>query len=289
MHEIIHCIIHTLEEVLLLIPFLFIAFLIIEIIEHKLSNKSKKIIEKSGKLGPFLGGLLGMIPQCGFSVVATNLYITRIVSLGTLISIYLSTSDEMLPILISRKANITTILGLLFIKFAIGMIAGFIIDFFVRRYKKKNKIKTKEKFDICHDEDCHCEKENLFVSSLKHTFKTILFIFIITFILNIMMEYLGEGFIKKLFLKDNLFSPFISSLVGLIPNCAASVVLTELYLSGVISLSSVIAGLLTGSGVAILVLFRGNKNLKENLFILSLIYFIGAFSGFIIGLIEMLI
>ena len=149
--------------------------------------------------------------------------------------------------------------------------------------------KTKEKFDICHDEHCHCEKENLFVSSLKHTLKTITFIFIITFILNVMMEYLGEDFIKKLFLKDSLLSPFISSLVGLIPNCASSVVLTELYLSGVISLSSVIAGLLTGSGVALLVLFRGNKNLKENIFILALIYLIGSISGLIIGIIEMLI
>lgn len=289
MHELIHCITHTLKEVLLLIPFLFIAFLIIELIEHKLSNKSKKIIEKSGKLGPLFGGLLGMIPQCGFSVVATNLYITRIVSLGTLISIYLSTSDEMLPLLISHKANISTIIALLLIKFAIGMTAGFIIDYFVRRYKKKHKIKNKGNFDICHDEDCHCEKENLFVSSLKHTFRTVSFIFIVTFILHIMMEYLGEDFIKKLFLKDSLLSPFISSLVGLIPNCAASVVLTELYLSGAISLSSVIAGLLTGSGVAILVLFRGNKNLKENLFILGLIYFIGAFSGLIIEIIEILI
>lgn len=289
MHELIHCITHTLEEVLLLIPFLFIAFLIIELIEHKLSNKSKKIIEKSGELGPLFGGLLGMIPQCGFSVVATNLYITRIVSLGTLIAIYLSTSDEMLPILISRKASISTIIGLLLIKFAIGMTSGFIIDYFVRRYKKKHKIKSKGNFDICHDEDCHCEKENLFVSSLKHTFKTVSFIFIVTFLLHVMMEYLGEDFIKKLFLKDSLLSPFVSSLVGLIPNCAASVVLTELYLSGAISLSSVIAGLLTGSGVAILVLFRGNKNLKENLFILGLVYFIGAFSGLIIGIIEMLL
>ena len=289
MHEIIHGLTHTLEEVLILIPFLFVAFLIIEFIEHKLSNKSKKVIEKSGKLGPLFGGVLGIIPQCGFSVVATNLYITRIVSLGTLISIYLSTSDEMLPILISRKADAGTIIKLLLIKFIIGMTAGFIIDYFVRKYKKKHKIKSKEHFDICHDEECHCEKENLVFASLKHTLKTITFIFIVTFILHIMMEYLTEDFIKKLFLKDNIFSPFISSLVGLIPNCAASVVLTELYLSNVISLASLISGLLTGSGVALLVLFRGNKNLKENLFILGLIYFIGVFSGMIINIIELII
>ena len=289
MHEIIHGLTHTLEEVLILIPFLFVAFLIIEFIEHKLSNKSKKVIEKSGKLGPLFGGILGIIPQCGFSVVATNLYITRIVSLGTLISIYLSTSDEMLPILISRKADVGTIIKLLLIKFIIGMTAGFIIDYFIRKYKKKHKIKSKEHFDICHDEECHCEKENLVFASLKHTLKTITFIFIVTFILHIMMEYLTEDFIKKLFLKDNIFSPFISSLVGLIPNCAASVILTELYLSNVISLASLISGLLTGSGVALLVLFRGNKNLKENLFILGLIYFIGVFSGMIINIIELIV
>ena len=288
MHELIHCFKHSLEETIILIPFLFIAFLIIEFIEHKLSNKSKKIIEKSGRLGPLLGSILGIIPQCGFSVVATNLYITRIVSLGTLIAIYLSTSDEMLPILISRKADVSIILKLLFIKFLIGMIAGFIIDFFVRKYKKKNKIKTKENFAICHDEDCHCEEENLFISSIKHTLKTIIFIFLVTFILNLMMEFFGDKFIKNLFLKDNLFSPFVSSLVGLIPNCAASVILTELYLSEVISIASVISGLLTGSGVALLVLFRGNKNIKENLFILGLIYFIGAISGFIMNLLTML-
>ena len=288
MHELIHCFKHSLEETIILIPFLFIAFLIIEFIEHKLSNKSKKIIEKSGRLGPLFGSILGIIPQCGFSVVATNLYITRIVSLGTLIAIYLSTSDEMLPILISRKADVSIILKLLFIKFLIGMIAGFIIDFFIRKYKKKNKIKTKENFDICHDEDCHCEEENLFISSIKHTLKTVIFIFLVTFILNLMMEFFGDKFIKNLFLKDNLFSPFISSLVGLIPNCAASVILTELYLSEVISIASVISGLLTGSGVALLVLFRGNKNIKENLFILGLIYFIGAFSGFVINLLTML-
>ena len=153
----------------------------------------------------------------------------------------------------------------------------------------EHKIKSKEHFDICHDEECHCEKENLVFASLKHTLKTITFIFIVTFILHIMMEYLTEDFIKKLFLKDNIFSPFISSLVGLIPNCAASVVLTELYLSNVISLASLISGLLTGSGVALLVLFRGNKNLKENLFILGLIYFIGVFSGLIINIIELIV
>jgi len=281
MHEIIHLVTHTLKDTLNLLPFLLIAFLIIELIEHKLTNKTKKIIEKSGKLGPLLGSSLGVIPQCGFSVLATNLYITRIISLGTLIAIYLSTSDEMLPILLSRNASFSVILSLLFIKFIIGVISGFIIDFVIN--KKEHK-KIKEDYTICDDEHCHCDEKNIFISSLMHTLKTYIFIFIVTFILNVVMHEFGNEFIENIFMKNNILAPFISSLIGLIPNCGASVILTELYLSNVISYSSLISGLLTGSGVAILVLFRNNKNMKENLLVLSLIYLIGAFSGVVISI-----
>lgn len=288
MHEIIHLLEHTFLDLLTIIPFLFIAFLIIELIEHKFTKKTKKLIEKSGRLGPLLGSALGIIPQCGFSILATNLYVTRIISLGTLIAIYLSTSDEMLPILISQKADLNIILKLLITKFIIGMIFGFIIDFIIRKRNKKEK-KIKEDYSICDDEHCHCGKENIVLSSIKHTLKTLLFIFVATFILNALMENLGNEFIEKVFMKNSIFSPLISSLVGLIPNCGSSIILTELYLNNVISFSSVISGLLTGSGVAILVLFRTNKNLKENLTILSLVYLIGVLSGMIINIIEILL
>ena len=289
LHEIIHIIVHTLLDTLKIVPFLFCAFLIIEFIEHKLSKKSKNMIEKSGKLGPLFGGLVGILPQCGFSVLATNLYVTRIITLGTLIAIYLATSDEMLAILISRQTDLSIIIKLLSTKFIIGVLFGFIIDFVVSRYRKNNKIKVKEDYTICDDEHCHCGKNNLFYSSINHTFKTFIFIFIVSFVLNMMMEFLGNDFISNLFMKDSIFSPFISSLIGLIPNCGASVILTELYLNNVISFASVVAGLLTGSGVALLILFKTNKNLKENLFILGLVYFIGAFSGLVIQIIEMFI
>ena len=284
MHKLIHSIEHSFLDSIKLLPFLFIAFLIIELIEHKLSNKSKKVISKSGKYGPILGSLLGLIPQCGFSVVATNLYITRIISLGTLISIYLSTSDEMLIILLSKNASIKTILPLLLVKFSIGMISGFIIDFILRNKKKKQ-----ETYSICEDEHCGCEhEENLFKSSLIHTIKTFIFIFLATFLITYIFELFGEEYLSKLLLKDTIISPFITSLIGLIPNCASSVILTELYLSESINFASIISGLLTGSGVAILVLFKSNKNLKENLTILSLIYGIGVISGIIITLISYL-
>lgn len=282
MHELIHSIVHSFFDSIKLLPFLFIAFFIIELIEHKLSNKSKMIIAKSGRFGPIIGSLLGLIPQCGFSVIATNLYITRILSLGTLISIYLSTSDEMLIILLSRNASFSTILPLLAIKFIVGIISGFTIDFLLRNKKKKQ-----ETYSICEDEHCGCEEEeNLFKSSLIHTIKTFIFIFIATFIITLVFELFGEEYLSKLLLKNTIVSPFITSLIGLIPNCASSVILTELYLSNSINFASIISGLLTGSGVAILVLFKTNKNLKENLTILGLIYGIGVMMGVIITILT---
>ncbi len=279
-------IIDTLLDSLKLIPFLFIAFLIIETIEHKLTSKTKKIISKSDKLGPLLGSSLGLIPQCGFSVVATNLYVTRIISLGTLIAIYLSTSDEMLPILLSEKASIITILSLLAVKFIIALLAGYIIDFLLR--KKKNEHKAN--YDICHDEHCGCEHDhNIIKSSIIHTLKTLLFLVVVIFILNVVFAYFGEQFLSELFLKNTFFAPFISSLIGLIPNCGSSIMITELYLRGALSFGATASGLLTGSGVAILVLFKSNKDIKENLKILSIVYFIGVLVGILIELISLFI
>lgn len=278
-------ILDTIIDTIKLIPFLFIAFLIIELIEHKLSKKSTKIITKSKKFGPLIGSLLGAIPQCGFSVMATNLYITRIISLGTLISIYLSTSDEMVPILLSEKADIKLILTIILIKIFFGMLYGIIIDFILERKSAK---KETEDYHICEEEHCHCEK-GIIKSSIKHTLSTILYIFIITFIINTIFHYIGNEALSKIFLKNSLFGPFIASLIGLIPNCASSVLLTELYLNNTINFASLIGGLLTGSGTALLVLFKSNKNIKEILKIILLLYTIGAFSGIVINLIELLI
>ncbi len=279
-------IIDTLIDALKLVPFLFIAFLIIEYFEHKLNNKSKKIISKSHKLSKLFGSLLGLIPQCGFSVIATNLYITRIISLGTLIAIYLSTSDEMLPIMLSEKAPLKTILLILFIKFIVGLIAGYLIDFFFRHKTNQNKVN----YDICEDEHCGCKHEhNLLKSSLIHTTKTLLYLIIITFIINIIFNYLGSHYLSKLLLKDSLLAPFITSLIGLIPNCGASIMITELYLNNAINFASTISGLLTGSGISLIVLFKSNKNIKENLFILGTLYLVGAITGILIELIMLFI
>lgn len=267
----------ALIDSLKLLPFLFVSFLLMEALEHKSLKGSEKVLGRTRKLGPLIGGVLGAIPQCGFSALVTNLYVSRVVTLGTLISVYLSTSDEMLPILLSSHANAGVILKLVLSKLVIGIVYGYLIDLF---YRKK---KEKEDYDICSKDHCHCEKGILYSATI-HTLKTILYVFIIVFILNILINLVGEDNISKIFLKDNPFAPFLSALFGLIPNCVASVMLTELYLKGAISFASVLAGTLSASGVSLLILFRTNKNKKENISILLLTYLLGAITGFIINL-----
>ena len=276
-------IIDTIKDNLKLLPFLFLTFLFLEYLEHRVSNKSKKKLEKSGRFGPFIGGLIGAFPQCGFGVAATNLYVARIITIGTLISVYLSTSDEMLPILLSEGTNIGVIIKLITLKVVIGIIWGIIIDFIFRTKIEKNNI-----HDICEEDHCDCE-HGIFKSSIKHTLNIALFIFIISFILNIIMEYYGMEKLEHIFLNNNILGSFVSSLIGLIPNCGASVVITELYLNNLLSLGSAMAGLLTGSGVALLVLFKTNHNLKDNIKIVSLVYILGVISGIIIDLIGLTI
>lgn len=281
----IDILIDTTIDALKLIPFLFIAFLLIEVLEHKLTVKNKNIITKSKKIGPILGAILGVIPQCGFSVMGTNLYVTRIISLGTLFSIYLSTSDEMLPILISEKADIKIILQIILIKILFGMIYGMLIDLVLR---KKNTKQEKTNYEICDKDHCHCEK-GILLSAIKHTLNIIIFLFITSLIINIIFNYVGQDYLSKILLKNSILGSFITSLIGLIPNCGASVILTQLYLNNAISLPSLIAGLLTGSGTAIIVLFKENKNIKENIFIVFLLYSLGVISGLILEIINIVI
>lgn len=277
-YDMLDVIVETLVDALKLLPFLWVAFFLIELLEHKFYTQSKKFINKAGRLGPLIGGILGIVPQCGFSVMATNLYVTRIITVGTLVSVYLSTSDEMLPILLAHGSDMDVIIKILLIKLGIGVVSGFIIDLFMTK-----KLSEPLTHDFCETEHCHCEK-GLFKSSIKHTAHILLFILLVSFGINILVEYGGGDYLRNIFSRNSIFSPFLASLIGLIPNCCASVVITELYLSGVIPFSCVIAGLLTGSGVALLVLFKSNKNLKDSIKILLLVYLIGAFSGVLLEL-----
>ena len=280
----IDVILDTLLDALKLLPFLFIAFLIIELLEHKLDKRINSLILKAGKIGPIIGSLLGIIPQCGFSVLATNFYITRVISIGTLFSIYLSTSDEMLPIMFSEGVNVKTIFGILLIKFICGVLFGFVIDSIISA--KRNDINYD--YHLCDDEHCDCD-HGIFKSTVKHTFNTLLFIVLITFILNVLFEFVGDDLISKIFMKETIFGPFVGSLIGLIPNCGASVILSEMFLKGAINLGTCIAVLLTGSGVALLVLLKSNKNIKENMFIILTLYLIGVLVGIFIEFMGILV
>ena len=273
----------TIIDTIKILPFLFITYAIMEYIEHKMSQKSKETIKKAGKWGPLLGSSVGIIPQCGFSVSATNLYSARVISLGTLMAVYLSTSDEMIPIFISEKVPIFTLLQILAIKFVIGIIFGFIIDFVLRA---RNNAKQEEKIEeICEHEHCHCEKNGILKSAIKHTINILIYIFIITLVINFIVEWVGEDNIATFVGNHAILGPVISSLIGLIPNCAASVIITNLYIQNIISGASLIAGLLTGAGVGLIILFKTNKNIKENLAIVGLLYIIGVLSGVILQVI----
>lgn len=266
-----------------LLPFLFITYLIMEYIEHKTSDKSKEAIKKSGKFGPIIGSILGIFPQCGFSVSATNLYAARVITLGTLLSVYLSTSDEMLPIFISEAVPVTTIIKILGIKLVIGMIAGILIDLCLR-LKNKNKDEEEKIVDLCEKEHCHCE-HGIIKSALKHTLSIFIFILIITLLINIAIYFIGEERIASFIEINPVLGPVLTGIIGLIPNCASSVILTQLYLEKIVTATTMISGLLVNAGVGLAVLFKMNKGIKQNIFIVFLLYAIGVISGLMLQLI----
>lgn len=274
----LHIIEHSVLDSLKLVPFLFLTYLVMEYLEHKAGDKTQKVIGKAGKCGPLLGGVLGAAPQCGFSTAASNLYAGRVISIGTLLAVYLSTSDEMLPILISAKAEPALIVKILVLKVLIGMAAGFLVDFlFAGKQKEHHHI-----HEMCEEQNCHCE-EGILRSAINHTVRITFFILLITFALNLVMHYVGEDALASLLRDHGIVGPILSGLVGLIPNCASSVVITQLYLEGAMSFGTMMAGLLVGAGVGVLVLCRVNHNRKENLQIIGLLYLIGVVSGIILG------
>ncbi len=280
MQEIIEILKETIIDSIKLLPFLFITYLIMEYIEHKTSNKVRDFIEKSGKFGPVIGGIVGIFPQCGFSVSATNLYAARVITLGTLISVYLTTSDEMLPILLTKNINISVILTILGIKLVIGILAGVLIDFVFNKIGKKED-KNEHIEELCEHEHCHCE-ESIVKSALKHSLNILIYIFIITLIINGIISIIGEETIANFISQNTILGPIVAGIIGLIPNCASSVILTELFIENVINMPVLISGVAVNAGVGILVLFKTNKNLKENIKIVSLLYIIGVLSGIIL-------
>lgn len=274
--------IDTIIDAIKIVPFLFIAYLVIELIEQKAGEKTTKWIQKYDKFGPLLGGFLGIVPQCGFSAAAANLYAGKIITMGTIITIFLSTSDEMLPILISEAVPGKTILTILLIKVFIAILVGTTVDLI---FRKKHQNAKKEIHKLCDEEHCHCEEDGILKSTIKHTLQIFAYIFVISLILNYLIYFVGEERIASFIFDVPVLGTAIATLIGLIPNCASSVVLTELYLGKMISIGTMIAGLLVNSGIGVLVLFRVNKSRKENFTILGILYVTGLIAGILLDLV----
>lgn len=266
-----------------LVPFLFLTYLVMEWLEHKTGTRTQAAIRRAGKAGPLLGGVLGIFPQCGFSVAAANLYAGGLITAGTLAAVFLSTSDEMLPIFLSEAVSITSIVKILATKMVLAVLSGFVLDFLYHKIIRK-EIRYKNIHAMCESEHCKCE-EGIFQSALRHTLQITLFIFLITLALNIVIAAIGEEQLASLLQNIPVAGEVVAALIGLIPNCAASVVITELYVQGVIGAGPMMAGLLSSAGLGMLIMFRMNKkHPKHNFGILAFVYVAAVFWGILIDM-----
>lgn len=288
LHEIQHILEHTLEDTIKLVPFLLVTYILMEYIEHKMKEKTRHMIEHAGRVAPLFGGLIGIFPQCGFSAAAASLYAGKIITAGTLLAVLLSTSDEMIPVLLSSQAEAGLIIKILCIKVGIAVLFGFLLDYYRTQKKKKQEKNGKQTEEIhidvhhmCQHEKCHCEK-GILRSAVYHTITIFIFIYLVTLGLDIVIHFFGQDTLADLILNKPVIGHAVSALVGLIPNCASSVVITQLYIEGAMTAGAMISGLLAGSGVGILVLFRVNDDLRKNITILFLLYGIGVLSGILL-------
>ena len=275
-------IIDSVIDSIKLLPFLFLTYLFMEWLEHKTGSAARNRIRTAGKLGPVWGGLLGVIPQCGFSAAASSLFTGRVITVGTLIAVYLSTSDEMFPIMISNAVPAVTIIRILACKAAIGILSGLIVEYVYTHILKKQEGDL-DIHEICEEERCNCE-HGLISSAATHTLKVFVYIFLISLGLNIIIGLVGEETLAGLFTGAPVIGELIAALVGLIPNCASSVVITQLYLDHIIGAGATMAGLLVNAGVGLLILFRLNHDRVQNLKIIGTLYGLGVFCGIIIEL-----
>lgn len=306
-HLVGHVLEHSIEDTLYLIPFLFVTYLAMEWLEHKAGDKAEEAVRRAGAAGPVVGAVVGIVPQCGFSAAAATLWAGRVITLGTLFAVFLSTSDEMLPIFLAEQVDPMTIVKIMGVKLMIGMIMGFVVDAAVRLARRdREKLRIHE---LCERDHCHCngeydaceqnpelaydyqhdeehehhhEHSSILRSALKHTVQVTVFIFLITLVLDGALEVVGEDAIGAFLGSNPALSVFGSALVGLIPNCAASVVIAQLYVDGALGAGAMMAGLLVSAGVGLLVLSRTNRQVRQNLIVLAGLWATGVFWGLII-------
>lgn len=314
-----HVLEHSAADTLYLIPFLFVTYLAMEWLEHRTAGRTQEAIQHAGAAGPIVGAVLGAVPQCGFSAAAATLYAGRVVTLGTVFAVFLSTSDEMLPIFLAEQVPAATIVKIVGAKIVIGMVMGFIVDAVLRLLRRdRQDLRIHE---LCEQDHCHCNNEcatcennpesvyrhhddcaegcdhghhehdhshdhdhgwgGIVKSALVHTVQVGVFVFVITLVLNGVLEVVGEQALADFLGANSVASVLASALVGLVPNCAASVVIAQLYVEGVLGAGAMMAGLLVSAGVGLLVLLRSNRPMRQNLLIIALMYAIGVAWGLI--------
>ena len=281
MDLILDCLLDSFLDTLKLLPLLFLTYLLMEYIEHKGNEKMEAVIQRSGRLGPIAGGLLGLIPQCGFAGAAAGFFSSRMITPGTLFAIFLSTSDEMLPLMIASVAPAPTIIRILAAKLIIAILMGFLLDLFLanRRQFVQDHVCA-----MCEREHCGCEEHGILRAAINHSLRISAFIFAISLALNLVIELAGLSRLSGSFLSTPLWGTIVTALVGLIPNCTPSVVITTLYLQGALPGCALLAGLLTNAGMGLLVLYRTNPSWKENLCFTVLLYCAGVIFGLLISL-----
>lgn len=277
LHGLSHLLEHAVLDSLKLLPFLFLSYLVMEFVEHRAKERTVGMISSCKGFAPAAGAALGLLPQCGFGAAIAGLYSGGLVTAGTLVAVFLSTGDEMLPVMISNGASAGAIAVTLAFKLVAALIFGFGLDIVLKLFKREYSHSTVE--ELCEHQGCDCHKKGILRSALRHTAQVFLFIFVFNLVMGAALEVVSEDFIAGFFSGLPWLAYPVSSLVGLIPNCASSVLITSLALEGSISFGAMISGLLSGSGVGLLVLFRTNRSWKQNFGVLAYLIVVGIICG----------
>lgn len=295
MELLLHVLEHSLWDTLRLVPFLFVTYLAMEALEHSAADRVQRIVERSGKAGPVAGALLGALPQCGFSAMAATLYAGRVVSAGTLVAVILSTSDEMVPVFVAHQEPVGRLLAIMAAKVAVAVVVGFAVDALLRLVRRSGDGRA-HIHELCERAHCHCDDEHddhghdhghgrlaIVRSALVHTVQVGAWILVVTFAFGLVIELVGTDALAALLANHPVRATFVSALVGLIPNCGASVAITELYLEGVLTTGPMLAGLLSSGGVGLLVLWRTNPDARESALVTAFVYAISVALGLLAG------